>query len=106
MERSVQYQIGEAIALLERDPLGQHRTALVRGTLERAGAELAITKDERARAQHACELMGARINRLEDLVRVLIEHEPDDMAADAVTVLDVWRADAEAMLRYDWGAKK
>lgn len=101
----MQHQIAEAIALLESDPIGKHRTALVRGTLERAAKELALTKDERTRAQRSCELMGARIDWLERLVRTLIENDPDDMAADGVTVLEAWRDDAEAAIRYDWSER-
>jgi hypothetical protein len=32
--------------------------------------------------------------KLRRLVRILLENDPDDMAADAVTVLDVWRKEA------------
>lgn len=36
--------------------------------------------------------------RLRDLVQCLIDNEPDDAAADGVSVLDVWRKNASAML--------
>jgi cell division protein FtsB len=36
--------------------------------------------------------------KLRRLVRDLLENDPDDMAADAVTVLDVWRKEARAAL--------
>lgn len=39
-----------------------------------------------------------RIEKLESLVRCLLENNPDDSAADAVTVLDVWRKDAARLL--------
>ena len=35
-----------------------------------------------------------RIVKLERLVQILIDEDPNDMAADAVTVLDVWRKEA------------
>ena len=34
------------------------------------------------------------IDRARDLISCLIENDPSDYAADAVTVLDVWRKDA------------
>jgi hypothetical protein len=36
--------------------------------------------------------------RLRSLIRTLIENDPDDMAADGVTVLEVWRKEAAQML--------
>lgn len=40
-----------------------------------------------------------RENRqLRAMVQTLIDNEPDDMAADGVTVFDVWRKDAKALL--------
>ena len=33
------------------------------------------------------------IERLRGLVRCLVENDPNDYAADAVTVLDVWRGE-------------
>lgn len=41
------------------------------------------------------------IIRLRDLVRCLVENDPNDYAADAVTVLDVWRRDARKALGMD-----
>ena len=38
------------------------------------------------------------IERLCDLVECLIDNDPNDYAADAVTVLDVWRKDARSAL--------
>ena len=38
------------------------------------------------------------IERLRTLIRVLVENDPNDYAADAVTVLDVWRKDAREVL--------
>jgi hypothetical protein len=39
------------------------------------------------------------IDRLRGLVRCLVENDPDDDAADGVTVLDVWRKDAVRALK-------
>ena len=47
--------------------------------------------------------LQARVAKLERLVQILIDVDPDDMAADAVTVLDVWRKEARAALE---GGKK
>lgn len=51
-------------------------------------------------ARHAAERNAAlaEVERLRGLVRCLLDNEPDDMAADGVTVLDVWRKDARAAL--------
>ena len=38
------------------------------------------------------------IERLRDLIKVLLYNDPDDMAADAVTVLEVWRKEASEAL--------
>ena len=38
------------------------------------------------------------IHRLRDLVQTLLDNDPDDMAADGVTVLMVWRIEARAAL--------
>jgi hypothetical protein len=40
------------------------------------------------------DALRAENEKLRRLVRVLLENDPDDMAADAVTVLDVWRKEA------------
>jgi ABC-type transporter Mla subunit MlaD len=42
--------------------------------------------------------LQARVAKLKRLVEILMENDPDDMAADAVTVLDVWRKEASAAL--------
>jgi hypothetical protein len=39
------------------------------------------------------------IERLRRLVKVLLDNDPNDMAADAVTVLMVWREEARAALK-------
>jgi hypothetical protein len=38
------------------------------------------------------------INMLRKLVRTLIENDPNDDAADSVTVLEVWRQEARQVL--------
>ena len=38
------------------------------------------------------------IERLRDLIKVLLYNDPDDIAADAVTVLEVWRKEASEAL--------
>lgn len=44
------------------------------------------------------------IRRLVGLVEALVDNEPDDMAADGVTVLQVWRHDARGTLQAMWGS--
>lgn len=39
-----------------------------------------------------------RLAKLEYLVQCLIDEDPNDMAADGVTVLDVWRKEARYAL--------
>jgi hypothetical protein len=50
--------------------------------------------------------LEARVKELETLVRVLIDNDPDDSAADGVTVLMVWRKEAEAALRGEGGKQR
>ena len=42
--------------------------------------------------------LQARVAELKRLVQCLIDVDPEDMAADGVTVLDVWREEARAAL--------
>ena len=44
------------------------------------------------------DALKKRVAKLERLVQCLIDEDPDDMAADGVTVLDVWRKEARAAL--------
>lgn len=44
---------------------------------------------------------AAEIERLRRLVNIMLENDPDDMAADGVTVLMVWRDEARAALKGD-----
>ena len=44
------------------------------------------------------EALQKRVAELKRLVEILVENDPDDMAADAVTVLDVWRKEARTAL--------
>jgi hypothetical protein len=47
-----------------------------------------------------CEALGRelvledKIERLRTLIRILLDNDPDDEAADGVTVLQVWRKEA------------
>jgi len=75
-----------------------------------AGREVSATRiaelEEKAkkakfRHDYAIKEWRARAAKLVRLVEILLENDPDDMAADAVTVLDVWRKEAsELMARY------
>jgi len=63
----------------------------------------AVNKLNNLRTKHDdLEKENARLRpesrKLRRLVRDLLENDPDDMAADAVTVLDVWRKEARAAL--------
>jgi len=42
--------------------------------------------------------LEAQFERQKNLLRSIIEADPDDSAADGVTVLDVWREEARALL--------
>jgi hypothetical protein len=42
--------------------------------------------------------LRAENGRLRELIRVLLENDPNDDAADGVSVLDVWRKEAHRML--------
>ncbi|CAB4155380.1 hypothetical protein UFOVP670_14 [uncultured Caudovirales phage] len=65
-------------------------------------ARVAELKAETKKAKwiHQYEVKGlqARATKLTRLVEILVENDPEDMAADAVTVLDVWRKEARALL--------
>jgi hypothetical protein len=72
-----------------------------------AGREVSATriseleeKAKKAKFMHKYEVKEwqARVAKLERLVEILLENDPDDMAADAVTVLDVWRKEASELM--------
>jgi hypothetical protein len=54
--------------------------------------EAAMARADRLEAENA--RLRPESRKLRRLVRILLENDPDDMAADAVTVLDVWRKEA------------
>lgn len=60
----------------------------------------AYATDWRARAASIEPVLRAadEIERMRELVACLLDNDPNDMAADAVTVLDVWRKDAARVL--------
>lgn len=60
--------------------------------------EMQSIEYEHGRLWEEKETAEARIAELEALVQTLIDNDPDDMAADGVTVLDVWRKDARKAL--------
>lgn len=45
-------------------------------------------------SRQACDEAAAELEWMRDHIRCLIENDPNDDAADAVTVLDVWRKEA------------
>ena len=47
--------------------------------------------------EHLCRFRD-QAERLRTLVQALLDNDPDDMAADGVTVLDVWRKEAARIL--------
>lgn len=67
------------------------RRCIVRG-MDRAKMTFPLTDY----AVATCEWHEAvlEMERARDLIDCLIENDPNDYAADAVTVLDVWRKDA------------
>jgi len=48
-------------------------------------------------SQYVADLEAER-DRLKKLIAVLLKNEPDDFAGDAITVLDVWRAEAKQII--------
>jgi hypothetical protein len=57
-------------------------------------------EDASNRIMEALPELLAKLERLEALVRDMIENEPDDLVADGGhTVLDLWRHDARAALK-------
>lgn len=71
--------------------------------IDQADIEAAVqrkkSRDSRLVEQEAeIAAKDARIAKLTRLVEIMIEVDPNDMAADAVTVLDVWREEARAAL--------
>lgn len=44
------------------------------------------------------ESAARQLERLRSLARAMLENDPDDMAADGVTCLDVWRKEAKSLL--------
>ena len=72
------------------------RRCVVRG-MDRAKMTFPLTDYTVATCEHHEAVQ--EIHRLRALVRCLVENDPNDYAADAVTVLDVWRKDARDALR-------
>jgi hypothetical protein len=56
------------------------------------------TKKAKFIHQYEVKELQARATKLTRLVEILVENDPEDMAADAVTVLDVWRKEACELL--------
>ena len=85
-------------------PLSDVATALrslaaERDALQARVAELeAETKKAKFIYQYEVKEFQARATKLTRLVEILVENDPEDMAADAVTVLDVWRKEARELL--------
>ena len=67
------------------------RRCVVRG-MKRTGMTFPLTDYAVATCEHHEAVR--EIERARDLINTLIENDPSDYAADAVTVLDVWRKDA------------
>jgi len=67
--------------------------------LQKRVAELeSETKKAKWIHQYEVKEFQARATKLTRLVEILVENDPEDMAADAVTVLDVWRKEARELL--------
>ncbi len=67
------------------------RRCVKRG-MEAAGARFPLTDYAISTCEHHEAVQ--EIERARELINCLIENDPNDFAADAVTVLDVWRKDA------------
>jgi hypothetical protein len=81
----------------EADRLAQTHD-LVRFTLGMKQPEHDLTAATIRSLAAEADKLQAENARLRRLVQILIEEDPNDMAADAVTVLDVWRKEALAAL--------
>lgn len=71
------------------------RRCVVRA-MERSGLRFPLTDPDVATCEHHEAVQ--EIERARDLVRRLVDNEPDADAADAVSVYDVWRKDAVEFL--------
>lgn len=67
------------------------RRCVMRG-MEKAKMTFPITDYAMSTCEHHEAVQ--EIERALDLINAMIENDPNDYAADAVTVLDVWRKDA------------
>lgn len=67
------------------------RRCVVRG-MDRAKMAFPLTDYAVATCEHHEAVQ--EIERARELINDMIENDPNDYAADAVTVLDVWRKDA------------
>lgn len=54
--------------------------------------------DPKPGASNEVHRLRAENRRLRELIRALLENNPDDDAADGVSVLDVWRKEARRVL--------
>lgn len=66
--------------------------ACVKRGMDAAGMTFPIT--DYAMATCGYHEAVQEIDRARDLINCMIDNDPNDYAADAVTVLDVWRKDA------------
>ena len=60
-------------------------------------AELKMTNIQDVWMIRALKL-EAEIERLRRLAKAILENAPDDMAADGITCLDVWRKEAKELV--------
>lgn len=72
-------------------------TSCVRRGMAATGATFPISTDYEISTCGHHEAVR-EVESLRDLVDCLIENDPNDSAADAVTVLDVWRKDARDLM--------
>jgi hypothetical protein len=96
-------QIEEVYLLRLAAERNAERNARFKAEAEFSHMQRRIARQRRALAKlyqrrHDRKAENARLRpesrKLRRLVRILLENDPDDMAADAVTVLDVWRKEA------------
>lgn len=57
-----------------------------------------VSSFEEAIMEVTYDALKKRVTKLERLVQCLIDEDPYDMAADGVTVLEVWRKEAREAL--------
>jgi len=94
------HSIARAAIRAMRADLHRVTTQEIRDAADRMQASNLAELDSAYQAEKQARRTAERErNKLQDLVTIMLENEPDDEIVDGVTVLDKWRADARTTLR-------